>query len=580
MTQRHYTDRSRIETKQRCARMRWLEYHELVRGIVPVKKPLPLAVGGSVHVGLEQLLREGQALYNLIDRDSLCWADTRWRDIEELAVASALADFSHYTTAGLELDLTETTALGAMAGADGADTFTQELQAQARQLGMSEAEVAELAIAGQERRREALGAFDRYLAEEQAALVEALVRAYARRRLRPLLEQYEVLEVEREGQWKLSEWPGNGRMVCEGCSRPLDTIPESGCPCGSNAIRLEPAVEELWFMSRPDALLRDRQDNQLYLLSFKTTGAWDMRKEKDAQRDMQGLSEGVEVERRLAAWWQLIHSRHGLTPYECIARDGGTSAMAQYLYNQPTPPRVLGIRYEYLLKGERWKDKDLSARLGVDARSQRTHLLRQYVATSTPKKGEAGYAVGDVCWSWDYVKEDASKGTLAWANWKSRAAWEGGGTKAWIDLLDATTDTMSGYDSTTGLEPRRLGWGGPAQRVGYTDVHPLDAVFPPPMIVYRGEDELRDWVEQVASQEREVAERVAEVRAAADEGEKRSLLNRYFPQTRRACEYPGTCAYTRVCWGGEDLRSDPVTSGLYRERTPNHPQEIVDSEEK
>lgn len=553
MAQRHYTDRSRIETKQRCARMRWLEYHEHGMGIVPVKKPLPLAVGGSVHVGLEQLLRGGQALYN---RDSLCWADTRshrLRDIEELAVASALADFSHYTTAGLELDLTETTALGAMPGASEADTFTQELQAQARQLGMSEAEVAELAIAGQERRRGALGAFDRYLAEEQAALVEALVRAYVRRRLRPLLAQYEVLEVEREGTWCLTMWRDDGF----GCTREGFYKPD----------------HEVWFMSRPDALLRDRQDNQLYLLSFKTTGAWDMRKEKDAQRDMQGLSEGVEVERRLAAWWQLIHSRHGLTPYECIARDGGTSAMAQYLYNQPTPPRVLGIRYEYLLKGERWKDKDLSARLGVDARSQRTHLLRQYVATSTPKKGDGGYSLGDVCWSWDYVKEDGGKGTLAWANWKSRAAWEDGGIKAWIDCLDSTTDTMSGYDSTTGLEPRRLGWGGPAQRMGYTDMHPLDAVFPPPMIVYRGEDELRDWVEQVASQEREVAERVAEVRAAANDGEKRSLLNRYFPQTRRACEYPGTCAYTRVCWGGEDLRSDPVASGLYRERVPNHPVE-------
>jgi hypothetical protein len=41
-------------------------------------------------------------------------------------------------------------------------------------------------------------------------------------------------------------------------------------------------------MSRPDALLRHRLTNDLHIMSFKTTGAWDHRKEKDALQGYAG----------------------------------------------------------------------------------------------------------------------------------------------------------------------------------------------------------------------------------------------------------------------------------------------------
>lgn len=147
------------------------------------------------------------------------------------------------------------------------------------------------------------------------------------------------------------------------------------------------------------------------------------------------------------------------------------------------------------------------------------------------------------------------------------------GVKEWIDALDSAEVVMSGEDSTVGLAPRVLGWKSPAQAMGYTVEHPLDSVFVPPIIVYRNDDELRDWVEQVASQEERVAKAVAEVNVAQDEGEKRHLLNVHFPMTRRACEYPTTCAMVKLCYGAEDLRRDPIGSGLYNARIPNHPME-------
>jgi len=555
---REFTDRSRIQTRERCPRRFWLEYKEAGTGIVPKRTPLALGVGGAIHEGLAALLQRGQKLIDDPQPGLASW-HMAWGVIEDVAVSAALADFSAHAS-GLELDANESAALGVVQ-AD-AKQLAEQMVAQARELGMSEQDIAGItqgvdpAVARSE--------FERYLFAEQSALVEALVRAYARRRLRPLLEEFEVLEVEREGSWKLSEWDA-GIETSDGGPRPY-----------------QPVYYELWFMSRPDALLRHRQSNELYLLSYKTTGGWDVRKARDIEHDMQGLSEGVEVERRLGEWWEHLTSAHrNLLDVEIRAvadKFKTTPAMIQYLEALSSAPRIHAIRYEFLLKGERWKDKELSARLGIEARSQQSHLIRQYVATSTPKKGDGGYSVGDVAWSWDFYRiEDNKDSKLSWQNWHSRPVED---VKAWIDKLDSSDLLMSGEDSTVGLAPRQLGWKSQAQAMGVTKEHPLEKVFVPAVTIFRNDDQLRDWVEQVEHAEREVAIHVAEVNAASDPGEKRSLLNRYFPQVRQSCEYPGTCPYARdrvsVCWGSAEMQVDPlgVGGGEYVRRVANHPQEV------
>lgn len=84
---------------------------------------------------------------------------------------------------------------------------------------------------------------------------------------------------------------------------------------------------------------------------------------------------------------------------------------------------------------------------------------------------------------------------------------------------------------------------------------------------------MRDLVEQMEAQEVRVAQAVAMVAGATDEGERRSLLNQYFAQSRKACSYPSECSYTKICYGGEQIRRDPLGSGLYVIRELNHPQE-------
>jgi hypothetical protein len=176
-------------------------------------------------------------------------------------------------------------------------------------------------------------------------------------------------------------------------------------------------------------------------------------------------------------------------------------------------------------------------------------------------------------WSWDYMKEGGESSKLYWKAWRAAAVWEHMPIAKWIDMLDATTLTV-------GEEGREVGWSGPAQATGFTAAHPLDACFHPPIIVYREEDDLRDWVESTEAQEVRIAENVARVHAATDEGERRSLLNVLFPMTRSACTYPSVCQYaggkdrTGICYAAEHIKMDPLANGEYKAREANHPQEV------
>jgi hypothetical protein len=144
----------------------------------------------------------------------------------------------------------------------------------------------------------------------------------------------------------------------------------------------------------------------------------------------------------------------------------------------------------------------------------------------------------------------------------------------WIDMLDTASETMSGEDASVGLEPRVLGYGSLAQASGYTDQHPLDAVFMTPIIVYRNDDDLRDWIDQTEAGEVRVQEGLAQIEAVSNTSERRHLLNVYFPMARHSCEYPSTCQFVPICYGGEDIKFYPLGSGKFRARVPNHPQEV------
>jgi hypothetical protein len=49
---------------------------------------------------------------------------------------------------------------------------------------------------------------------------------------------------------------------------------------------------------------------------------------------------------------------------------------------------------------------------------------------------------------------------------------------------------------------------------------------------------------------------------------------------RRACHYPTDCAMLKICYGQDEVRARPIESGIYKERVPNHAQELVQIREK
>src|SRR5688572_3863062 len=183
-------DRSRLAEYQKCPRAYYWGYVYKGLGIAPIHRPLPLAFGGSAHLGLEQILK-GEGI--------------------ERGVTTALHEF--------------------------------ELQARGRGLELKPNE----------------SAYEVY--KEQRALLEALLRAWFIVRYPSFVEEYEILDLEREELWDVSP--------------------------------------DIRFMARADGLLRSKTDGGLYVLSFKTTKQYNKKTGDMGRSDIQGISELVAVEERL-----------------------------------------------------------------------------------------------------------------------------------------------------------------------------------------------------------------------------------------------------------------------------------------
>lgn len=113
------------------------------------------------------------------------------------------------------------------------------------------------------------------LAEEQANLAYALVWTFGRRRLASLLERYEVVEVEPEICW----------LVDSVADLSQEEHPVSGYP-----------PIHIVMMSRPDAILRSREDGRLWTVSWKTAKRFDGGYVERFESDVQSLTEGLAVQ--------------------------------------------------------------------------------------------------------------------------------------------------------------------------------------------------------------------------------------------------------------------------------------------
>jgi len=316
-----YTDRSRTIERQRCPRARYWGYEYRGRGVAPVRLSIPLAVGTYVHQGLGVLLAQVR--------------DGQPGQPVDVEAAVHMAIFGYD-------DLIYKRGLNIEQGGEIQFTY-----------------------------------------QEQRALIEAMIRAYAIRKLPLLLEEFDVLEVEREDEFKL------GRVLVPRLQGPFMVYRSDGTP---DVVDEGPLV----WMSRADGLLRRKADGDLYVLSYKTTGDWDNRKEAENSHDMQGLSESAGIESRLGA---------------------GT---------------IMGVKMEFLLKGSRLKNK-------VNNRyEQYSPLIRAWRRQGITGDDDS-YA-----WRYEWSEEDPQTGFIKnhrlGKGWTPFFAWElRGGVRGWIDRLATGT---------------------------------------------------------------------------------------------------------------------------------------------
>jgi hypothetical protein len=268
---------------------------------------------------------------------------------------------------------------------------------------------------------------------------------------------------------------------------------------------------------------------------------------------MQGLSESVDVDNRLLDAWHGIreitsHPKPNMDEERYVGSLAAVN-VRNFLRTLPEPPRVLGVRYEYLLKGPRRADKkdpQMPGRYVSD-----TPLVRAWM--------QEGITGGDRRWghSYDYYDITGKGKRLDYRSWRKVPVWRHMTIAQWIDRLDQGFVQSEAYDEQG---------------------HPVDVLaeqFIQPIHVYRNDDDLRDMLEQLEAKEVGIAIDVAAVKAFEhDPVLKRSELNKRFFQNRSACSYPGKCQFWSICYGNAEMRQDPLASELYSAREPNHPQEL------
>src|SRR5574337_10184 len=101
----------------------------------------------------------------------------------------------------------------------------------------------------------------------------------------------------------------------------------------------------------------------------------------------------------------------------------------------------------------------------------------------------------------------------------------------------------------------------------------LRAQFPAPPLISRSQKDIEEWLEQAKLREVDVHNALVQISAPnAEANDRERVMARYFPKyTHNAnCLFPSKCSAYEVCWGAEG--ADPLGSGKYKYRVPNHPE--------
>ncbi len=340
-----------------------------------------------------------------------------------------------------------------------------------------------------------------WVAREQRMLTMAMVMAYERAALPGLLEEYEVLEVEGEESWR--------------------PAPDSW----------------MVFMARLDALLLQKATGDFVVQSFKSAASWGKQQDDQNRHDFQGISEGMACEARLREGWKRTHLGQSY--------DSGTPRLEHVLAELPDPPKVMGIRMEFLLKGRRTEWPEGSGRWISPSPLIYGYRLKNPV-------GAQRFA-----WRQNWTDADGKGHRLDYRTWERFAVWEevefGPNPEArvqhWIQMLGEGLQAEEGAGDALGSQ------------------------FVLPEVYFRDGAQSESWRRQMLAEEVRVAQRPFAV-SGGGLGGFVQMLDESWPMNRSRCDdYGRPCEFASLCHGGVEQMRDPIGSGDFKWREPNHPQE-------
>lgn len=459
------TDRSRTIAYQRCPRKRYWTYEYAGRGVQRLRMSIPLTVGIHFHSAVAHLLKWAKFIAENNSKSENQIAPREF--VRAIIQSEKKSYFASIRSRGFEVG-------------DDEDEF--------------------------------------FVAHEQAALIEGLVWAYWHRGLPKLLEEFQILEVEQEDVLRLAllRMDGNKGLFPLTSTEEMsyrESTAEGEVSCFGDT------VGPLVWQSRADALIKDRESEDLYVLSFKTAGAWEARKDHSNKHDMQGVSESVSIEDRL----------------NIKVTDGGKDFL------------IDGVKMEFILKGERRKPFE-----EAEGKIQYSPLIRPW------KLRDDGLGVVDLDneykWKWEWKDEEGRKRRLSPKKYSPIDVWREGeiGVEAWVDMLASGEVQPEAGDC-------------------------LESQLILPMPYFRNPLEMRSWRLSVTAQETQVANdsQMIESLRLAQSPLYNDHLDLRFPQYQHSCDYPTRCDCYDLCYGGKSPQEvNPFEEGLYRWREAHHKPEM------
>lgn len=335
-----------------------------------------------------------------------------------------------------------------------------------------------------------------YIYNEQISLVEGLIRAWALKELPKLAKYYIIKDIELE---EVSKLPGPQNILLQG---------------------------------KADLVLATRDNGDIYIYSLKTIKGFDWRAEKSYRSDLQGLTEVWLAENRFKEHNQIVDSICELA-----------SKVNVSLELPKLPNRVSGVKFCFLIKGERREDKD--------DKGEGTGFYRTY---SPLISGYRKFEAGEIQYahSWYYPKPENKSGkSILGKGWEKFYVWENkevGGVKGWINKL-AKGD----------IQP------------SCGDILKESVVTPTEYM--RSQVEMEEGIREIANQEGMVWDFIKALAIGEMD------ISETFPKFRKSCFYPQDCQFVRVCHKGE-MVEQLMESGEMVRRVPHHEMELRQVEER